>query len=48
MNATVTAQGQSVSLQLDSEMSFDYEEDVTVTLPEDADSAVSIGNQTSN
>lgn len=47
MNATVTAQGQSVSLQLDSEMSFDYEEDVTVTLPKDADSAVSIGNQTS-
>ncbi|WP_135661566.1 DUF7537 family lipoprotein [Halorhabdus rudnickae] len=48
MNATVTQMGQTVDLTMDLELAFAYDRDVSVTLPEEADSAVSLDNETSS
>ncbi len=48
MNATVTQAGQTADLTMDIELAFEYDRDVSVSLPEAADSAVSLGNKTSS
>ena len=46
MNANITAMGQSMTMDMDIDMSFEYDSDVSISLPEDAESAVSMKNQT--
>ncbi|MFB6202070.1 MAG: DUF6612 family protein [Halorhabdus sp.] len=46
MNATITAQGQTVDMTMDVRLSFDYDSSVSIELPSEAQAAVSIGNST--
>ena len=46
INATVTQAGQTVDLTMDIELAFEYNRTVTVSLPESADSAISLDNET--
>lgn len=46
MNATITAQNQTATMSMDAEMDFEYDRDVDISLPEEADSAVSLDNET--